>query len=91
MAKKIVSLILSPRELGNCEILAKEICRNIPEDSELELIRLTAKNIKPCKGCYACLANGICPLDDDFIEVASAMAPACLRKSRRGCCGERAA
>ena len=76
MAKKIVSLILSPRELGNCEILAKEICRNIPEDSELELIRLTAKNIKPCKGCYACLANGICPLDDDFIEVASTMAAA---------------
>ncbi len=76
MTKKIVSLILSPRELGNCEILAKEICRNIPEDYELELIRLTAKDIKPCKGCYACLANGTCPLDDDFIEVAMTMAEA---------------
>lgn len=76
MTKKIVALILSPRELGNCEIIAKEICRNIPEEHELELIRLTAKDIKPCKGCYACLANGTCPLDDDFTEVARSMAAA---------------
>jgi multimeric flavodoxin WrbA len=76
MTKKIVALILSPRELGNCEILAKEICRNVPDEHDLELIRLTAKDIKPCKGCYACLANGICPLDDDFTEVARSMAAA---------------
>ena len=76
MTKKIVSLILSPRELGNCEILSKEICRNIPEDHELELIRLTDKDIKPCKGCYACLVNGKCPLEDDFIAVAKSMAAA---------------
>ncbi|MBN2809979.1 MAG: flavodoxin family protein [Deltaproteobacteria bacterium] len=76
MAKKIVALILSPRELGNCEILVKEICRNVPFAHELQLIRLTDKEIKPCKACYACLVNGKCPLDDDFKAVAETMASA---------------
>ncbi len=76
MVKKIVALVLSPRELGNCEILVKEICRNVPVDHELQLIRLTAKEIKPCKACYACLVNGICPLEDDFTAVAETMASA---------------
>lgn len=76
MAKKIVALILSPRKLGNCEILAKEICRNVPLEHELQLIRLTEKEIKPCQGCYACLVSGVCPLDDDFISVAETMATA---------------
>lgn len=76
MAKKIVALVLSPRELGNCEILVKEICRHVPDKHELQLIRLTAKEIKPCKGCYACLVNGSCPLEDDFITVAETMASA---------------
>jgi multimeric flavodoxin WrbA len=68
--------VLSPRELGNCEILVKEICRHIPEKHELELIRLTSKEIKPCQGCYACLVSGTCPLNDDFTAVAEAMAKA---------------
>ncbi len=76
MSKKIVALILSPRKLGNCEILVKEICRNVSVAHELQLIRLTDKEIKPCKGCYACLVNGSCPLDDDFISVAETMASA---------------
>jgi len=76
MVKKIVALILSPRKLGNCEILSKEISRNVPLEHELELIRLTDKDIKPCKGCYACLVNGSCPLDDDFISVAEILSSA---------------
>lgn len=74
MKKNIVALILSPRESGNCEVLTKEVCRHIPEEHELTLVRLTGKDIKPCKGCYACLVSGSCPLDDDFLEVAEAMA-----------------
>jgi len=76
MTKKIVALILSPRELGNCEILVKEICRQIPEENELELVRLTSKKIMPCQGCYACLTSGRCHLKDDFKDVAEAMAKA---------------
>ncbi len=74
MKKNIVALILSPRSSGNCEILTKEICRHVSEEHDLTLVRLTAKEIKPCKGCYACLMGGGCPLDDDFMEVAEAMA-----------------
>ncbi|NPA24988.1 MAG: flavodoxin family protein [Deltaproteobacteria bacterium] len=74
--KKVVALILSPRRLGNCEILAKEICRHLPCEHELELIRLTEKKIKPCRGCYACLMGGSCPLEDDFPVVARALSDA---------------
>jgi len=75
-SRKIVALILSPRRLGNCEILVKEICRHLPVQHELQLIRLTEKEIKPCKGCYSCLMTGKCPLDDDYAEIATAMASA---------------
>jgi len=78
VAKKIVALILSPRELGNCEILVKKICRYVPDEHNLQLIRLTSKEIKPCKACYACLEKGSCILDDDFTAVAEAMASADL-------------
>ncbi len=74
--KKIVALMLSPRSLGNCEILVKEICRHVPDKHELLLIRLTDKEIKPCKACYACLVNGVCPLEDDFTSIAETLASA---------------
>jgi multimeric flavodoxin WrbA len=74
--RKIAALILSPRRLGNCEILVKEICRHLPVPHELQLIRLTDKQIKPCKGCYSCLMTGKCPLDDDYAEVAGALSAA---------------
>ncbi len=74
--KKIVALVLSPRRLGNSEILVKEICRHLPQPHELQLIRLTDKQIKPCKGCYSCLMTGKCPLDDDYAEVAGALSGA---------------
>ena len=75
-SKKIVALILSPRRLGNSEILVKEICRHLPVEHELQLIRLTEKEIRPCKGCYSCLMTGKCPLDDDYAAIAGAMAAA---------------
>ncbi len=74
--KKIVALVLSPRRLGNSEILVKEICRHLPQPCELQMIRLTDKQIKPCKGCYSCLMTGKCPLDDDYLEVAAALSAA---------------
>ncbi|MBN2333208.1 MAG: flavodoxin family protein [Deltaproteobacteria bacterium] len=74
--KTILGLIASPRKLGNCEILTKEICRNLPDGYQLKLIRLPAKNIKTCRACYACLDNGECPLDDDFQAIMSQMAAA---------------
>jgi multimeric flavodoxin WrbA len=72
--KKILGIIGSPRQLGNCEIMIKEIARNIPEPSELLLLRLSDFNIQSCRGCYNCLSeNAQCVLKDDFEKVLDAL------------------
>ena len=72
--KKILGIIGSPRRLGNCEIMVKEIGRQISVPHELKLLRLSEFNIQLCKGCYRCLfdENG-CPQDDDFYAVLNAI------------------
>ena len=75
--KKILGVIGSPRKLGNCEIMVKEICRNLSEPYELRLLRLPECNILPCKACYACLFGGKrCVQEDDFQMVLDAMVQA---------------
>ncbi len=70
--KKIVAVIGSPRKLGNCEIMAKEISRNITEPHELHLLRLTDFDILPCRGCYTCLfKNENCVINDEFHHAAN--------------------
>jgi len=39
--KKVLGIIASPRRLGNCEIMVKEISGHIPEPHELNLLRLS--------------------------------------------------
>ncbi len=68
--KKILGIVGSPRKLGNCEVMVKEIGRHISEPHELALIRLSDFNILSCRGCYRCLFNAEgCVLDDDFNRV----------------------
>lgn len=52
---KVLGLVASPRNLGNSEILVKEMLSSLPVDVEKEMIRLPALDIRPCKACYACL------------------------------------
>ncbi|QTA81880.1 NADPH-dependent FMN reductase [Desulfonema limicola] len=69
--KKILGIISSPRNLGNSEIMVKEISRNISLPHELQLLRLSDFNILPCTGCYMCLIkNKGCVLKDDFNMLA---------------------
>ncbi len=73
----VLALLTSPRTLGNCEIMAKEISRHIGTDHELKLLRLSDYRIKPCRGCYVCLfKDQACPLEDDFYQVVEALAAA---------------
>ena len=71
--KKILGIIASPRKLGNCEVIVKEISRNVPEEHELKLLRLQDFDIKACTGCYRCLYGGKCVLDDDLGTLLEAM------------------
>ena len=76
--KKILGIIGSPRKLGNCEIMVKEVSDNITAPHHLNLLRLSDFNILPCTGCYMCLhhnkkAKKGCILDDDFNQIADAI------------------
>jgi NAD(P)H-dependent FMN reductase len=64
--KNILGLVASPRQFGNCELFTKEISRHVEGNHSLKLIRLTTLNIKPCKGCYACIVDKPCPHEDDM-------------------------
>jgi multimeric flavodoxin WrbA len=72
--RRIVALIGSPRKLGNSELMAKEISRHVPEAHTLQLIRLSAMDIRPCRACYVCLFDEKgCPQEDDFGKILAAI------------------
>lgn len=66
MGKKVLGLVASPRRMGNCEMLLKEMML-AGEEWEKEIIYLHQLEIKPCKACYRCLQPGArCPERDDL-------------------------
>lgn len=72
--KTILGIIGSPRKLGNCEIMVKEISRHVPEPHELRLLRLSDFHMLPCRGCYTCLTkDGKCVLNDDVQTIINAL------------------
>lgn len=74
--KNILAIIGSPRKLGNCEIMAKEISRRVSEPHDLRLLRLSEYDIRSCRGCYTCLFKNECVIDDDFQSVVKAIVEA---------------
>jgi multimeric flavodoxin WrbA len=73
--KRVLGIIGSQRKLGNCELFVKETARHVP-GCELSLVRLPALDIRPCKGCYRCLDEGICPTGDDVVFLKDLIAEA---------------
>jgi multimeric flavodoxin WrbA len=68
--KKILALSASHRNLGNGEILIKEVANSIGEEYKLEILRLTDLKLDVCKGCYACLgSNKQCCINDDLYYI----------------------
>ncbi len=75
--KKILGIVSSARRLGNCEIMVKEVFRNLAQPCELNLLRLTDFQIDPCRGCYRCLfEEGRCVIDDECSTVLEAIGSA---------------
>ncbi|HWS16294.1 MAG TPA: flavodoxin family protein [Candidatus Methylomirabilis sp.] len=70
--KNLLGIIGSPRKMGNCELMVKEIAAAIPGSPKLSMVRLVEKDIRPCKACYRCL-TGDCPHPDDFQGVLRAI------------------
>jgi len=69
---KLFGIIGSPRKMGNCELMVKEIAAAMPGSPKLRMVRLVEKDIRPCKACYRCL-TGDCPHEDDFRGVFQAI------------------
>lgn len=75
MSKKVLILSGSPRNAGNSDILCDEFMKGAKEaGNEVEKIRVSAKKIAPCSGCYYCSAHGgECVHKDDMAEVLQKM------------------
>ena len=75
MAKKVLILSGSPRKGGNSDLLCREFARGAQESGcDVEILRVAAKKIAPCSGCYYCRAhNGECAHKDDMAEVLQKM------------------
>ena len=56
---KVLGLLASHRRMGNSEVLIRVALKAAErEGAETELIRLTDLEIRPCKGCMACIFKG---------------------------------
>jgi len=64
---KILGVSGSPRKKGNTVILLEEMLRGAEEHgANIELFSVSGKEIRGCDGCYSCLANGECHIQDDM-------------------------
>ena len=75
MSKKVLILSGSPRKGGNSDILCDEFMKGAAESgNEVEKIRVAAKKIAPCIGCYHCSDHaGECVYKDDMAEILQKM------------------
>lgn len=75
MNKKVLILSGSPRKGGNSDLLCDEFMRGAQESGNVvEKIRVTEKNVAPCKACYYCKkSGGQCVMKDDMGEILQKM------------------
>ena len=75
MSKNVLILSGSPRKGGNSDILCDDFARGALEaGNAVEKLRVAAKKIAPCSGCYYCRAHGgECAHKDDMAEVLQRM------------------
>lgn len=74
---QVLGIVGSLRNLGNCELLVKEVSRQISVPHELRLLRLPEFRLQYCNGCYRCLAGDRgCVLQDDLGVILEAIAGA---------------
>ena len=66
MGKTVLVISTSPRTGSNSELLANEFARGAKDaGNEVEIISLKDKDIKFCRGCFACQKTKRCVIRDD--------------------------
>ena len=71
---KVIGFNGSPREKGNTEFLVETALEQLRKlGFETELIRLGDKKIEQCSGCYLCVENKECSINDDFPQIFQKM------------------
>jgi len=70
---KVLGICGSPRE-GNTEYYINVVLDELKNKGfDTELVRLKDKKIEQCTGCYECVKNKKCVLQDDFHEIMNKM------------------
>lgn len=71
---KTLAISGSPRENGNTEYFARIVLSRLEKEGiETEFLSLIDKKIDECTGCYHCVKNADCMIQDDFQEVFKKM------------------
>ena len=66
MGKKVLIISTSPRKGSNSEALADEFARGAQENgNDVEKVSLAGKDIRFCRGCFACQKTKRCVIRDD--------------------------
>lgn len=74
---KAIAICGSPREKGNTQFFLEIVLQQLEQCGiTTELIPLRDKTIMPCRGCYQCLEQKRCVINDDFESIYSEMAAA---------------
>jgi multimeric flavodoxin WrbA len=67
---KVLVLFGSPRKKGNTIQLSQVMVDRLKEKGHsVRTLYLNDLNIRPCQGCYICLKNGICKINDDMKDI----------------------
>lgn len=67
---KTVILFGSPRKKGNTIQLAGALSDALrAKGSNVRMLYLNDLNIRPCQGCYGCLKDGACKINDDMKDI----------------------
>lgn len=64
---RLLAISSTPRRGGNSEKALRSFCRAAEEKgASVEIIRLQALRLEPCRGCELCEADGICIVKDEM-------------------------
>jgi multimeric flavodoxin WrbA len=67
---KTVILFGSPRKNGNTIQLVRTMTDALKKEGHsVRMLYLNDLNIRPCQGCYTCVSNGTCKINDDMKDI----------------------